>query len=79
MTADYQTNHAGGRSAYDAFWAPVRSVSATHVRSIGANRVEAVITYRRDSGRTVEDTTFALVQDGGALKIADSSVVSSSG
>ncbi|MBW4042378.1 MAG: protein kinase [Acidobacteria bacterium] len=80
MTAAYQTNHAGGRQSYDAFWAPVRSVSATQVRSIGTGRVEATITYVRDTGaRTVEDTTFVLVEDGGVLKIADSSVVSSSG
>ena len=79
MTADYQTNHAGGRASYDAFWAPVTAVSATDVRAIGTDRVEATITYHRHGGTTVEDTTFVLVPEGGVLKIADSSVVSSTG
>ena len=75
LTAAYQSGHAGGRQAYDRFWAPVRSISATNVRSIGTNLVEATLTYRRDDGSvSVEDTTFRLVQEGGVLKIADSSV-----
>ncbi|MGT2427128.1 serine/threonine-protein kinase [Amnibacterium kyonggiense] len=74
MTADYQTNHAGGRAAYDAFWAQVRSVRATDVRQIGTDEVEATLTYTRSSGVEVDDTTFRLVDEGGVLKIAESSV-----
>ena len=78
LTAGYQTGHAGGRASYDAFWRAVRSVSATDVRSIGTNEVEVTLTYRRTDGSVaVEDTTFRLVEEGGVLKIADSSVVSS--
>ena len=78
MTDAYRTDHAGGRAAYDEFWRPVRSVTATDVRSIGTDAVEATLTYRRSDGSTtVEDTTFRLVRDGGVLKIADSDVVSS--
>ncbi|RIX28860.1 serine/threonine protein kinase [Amnibacterium setariae] len=78
LTAGYQQNHAGGRASYDEFWRPVRSISATDVRSIGSDAVEATLTYRRSDGSvTVEDTTFRLVRDGGVLKIADSDVVSS--
>jgi hypothetical protein len=74
LTANYQTNHAGGRRGFDSFWAPVQSVSATNVRQIGTNLVRATLTYRRSSGTSVEVTTFRLVNEGGVLKIADSSV-----
>jgi hypothetical protein len=74
LTASYQTNHAGGRRGFDSFWAPVQSVSATNVRQIGTNLVRATLTYRRSSGTSVEVTTFRLVNEGGVLKIADSSV-----
>ena len=76
MTAAYQTNHAGGRQAYDRFWAPVRTVTATNIRATGTNRVEATITYRYDDGRvSVEPTSFELVESDGVLKIAESTVV----
>ncbi|GAA2753582.1 serine/threonine-protein kinase [Amnibacterium kyonggiense] len=74
MTADYQQNHAGGRAAYDEFWAQVRSIRATNVRQIGPDQVEATLTYTRASGVEVDDTTFRLVREGGVLKIADSAV-----
>jgi serine/threonine protein kinase len=78
MTTSYQSDHAGGRQAYDRFWAPVRTVTATRVRATGTNRVEATITYHYDDGRvTAEDTVFQLVRVDGVLKIADSSVVGS--
>ncbi|MGN6446254.1 serine/threonine-protein kinase [Amnibacterium sp.] len=75
MTAAYQSGHAGGRASYDAFWAQVRSVTATNVRRIADDRVEATLTYRRDSGVSVENTVFRLVREGGVWKIADSAVV----
>jgi hypothetical protein len=74
LTSDYQTNHAGGRQGFDSFWAPVQSVTATNVRQVGADLVRATLTYRRSSGTSVEVTTFRLVEQGGVLKIADSSV-----
>ena len=74
MTASYQTNHAEGRANFDAFWGQVQSVSATNVRQVGTNLVRATLTYRRSSGTSVEVTTFRLVNEGGVLKIADSSV-----
>jgi hypothetical protein len=78
LTGSYRQNHAGGRSGFDEFWRPVRSVTATDVRQTGTNAVEATLTYRRTDGSvTVEDTTFQLVREGGALLIADSAVVSS--
>jgi hypothetical protein len=78
MTPGYQTNHAGGRAAYDRFWAPVRSVAATDVRTTGSNRVAATITYRYDDGHVeVDDTVFQLVETGGVLRIAESTVLSS--
>lgn len=78
MTAAYQTNHAGGRQAYDRFWAPVRSVTATNVHATGADSVVATITYHYDDGHvTTEVTSFQLVESGGILKIDGSTVVSS--
>jgi hypothetical protein len=80
MTSSYQANHAGGRAAFDRFWAPVRSVSAGGIRATGGDTVQATITYRYDDGRVVtEVTSYRMVAEGGVLKIADSSVLSSNG
>ena len=80
LTPEYQANHAGGRNAYDRFWAPVGSASATNVRATGADSVQATITYRYRSGKvTTEVTGFRMVAQGGVLKIADSTVISSTG
>jgi hypothetical protein len=78
MTTAYQTNHAGGRSSYEAFWAPIRRVSASNVSGAAPDRAQATITYEyRDGRRVRERTSFRLVQVGGMLKINDSTVLSS--
>jgi serine/threonine protein kinase len=80
MTADYQTRHAGGRAAYDRFWGGFSAVSATQVAGSSPSTATALITYTRLDGTVVrERTTFGLVNEGGVLKIASSTVMSSSG
>ena len=51
----------------------------SEVKATPPSRVDATITYRRSGGRVaVERTSFRLVREDGILKIADSSVLSSS-
>lgn len=79
LTTQYQQSHAGGRGAYDRFWAAMTEVDIGSVVADGANRVTATITYHRRSGQIVDErTAFTLVRDNGILKIADSQVLSSS-
>ncbi len=79
MTAAYQTNHAGGRRAYERFWAPIERVSATNVSGDAPNRAQATLTYYYKDGRVVrERTAYRLVNEGGVLKISSSTVLSSS-
>jgi hypothetical protein len=76
MTADYQQNHAGGRSGYDSFWAQFSAVSLSNVTAQAPASVTATITYTyKSGGTTTERTEFGLVVDGGQVKIASSSVV----
>ena len=78
MTSAYQRNHAGGRRAYQRFWDQVERVSVSQVDATPPSRVDATITYRRSGGRVVaERTSYRLVRDGDILKIADSTVLSS--
>ena len=78
MTPAYQTNHAGGKRAYENFWRPVRRVTADNVSGRPPDGAEATITYYYRHGRVVrERTAYRLTNDGGALKIADSRVLSS--
>jgi eukaryotic-like serine/threonine-protein kinase len=78
MTANYQTNHAGGRRGYERFWAPIRRVSVSGVVGRPPGRAEATITYFYRSGRVdTERTGFGLVEEGGQLKISSSTVISS--
>ncbi|WP_461474142.1 serine/threonine-protein kinase [Microbacterium sp. HJ5] len=79
MTADYQENHAGGRGGYEAFWSQVAAVELSDVSASGLNRAQATLTYRFHDGRVVDEvTSFDLVDDGGLLKIAATTVLSSS-
>jgi hypothetical protein len=79
MTADYQQNHAGGRAAYDAFWAPVDRVSVRDVSGSAPDSAQATVVYYYDSGKvTTEVTSYRLVPEDGILKIAGSDVLSSS-
>ncbi len=80
MTAEYQTQHAGGRAAYNRFWGGFSAVSATQVTGSSPSTATALITYTRLDGTVIrERTTYRLVDEGGVLKIADSTVMSSSG
>ncbi|GGK79761.1 serine/threonine-protein kinase [Ornithinimicrobium pekingense] len=78
MTADYQTNHAGGFEAYDRFWSAISDVAVSDVEATPPDRVVATLTYTFTDGRVdVERTAYRLVDDGGTLKIAASEVLSS--
>jgi hypothetical protein len=79
MTADYQENHAGGRDAYNAFWAAIESVEITEISAPAPDQVQATLIYRyRDGGVVQEVTAYRLVDEAGVLKIAASEVLSSS-
>jgi eukaryotic-like serine/threonine-protein kinase len=78
MTTWYQTNHAGGRQAYQRFWDAIDRVSVTDVSGIPPNSARATITYYFEDGRVVrERTAYALVNEGGRLKISRTTVLSS--
>jgi hypothetical protein len=79
MTARYQTGHAGGRQAYERFWADVDRVSVSGVRGTAPATAQATVTYHYRGNRVVvERTSYRLVQEDGILKIDDSAVLSSS-
>lgn len=78
MTADYQTNHAGGRGGYDSFWNAVSDVEVSDVTASGPDRGQATLTYYYADGSVVQEVTaFRLVDEGGVLKIAATEVLSS--
>ncbi len=76
MTAEYQQDHAGGRSGYESFWAPIAKVTLSDVSAQPPGSVTATIRYQYRDGRVVvERTGFGLVQQAGQWKIASSSVL----
>ena len=78
MTASYQTNHAGGREAYQRFWDAVSKITVADVRGIPPDSAQATLTYYFNDGRVVrERTAYGLVDEGGNLKINNSTVLSS--
>jgi eukaryotic-like serine/threonine-protein kinase len=78
MTASYQTNHAGGRQAYQRFWDAIGKINVTDVRGIPPSSAQATITYYFKDGRVVrERTAYGLINDNGRLKISSSTVLSS--
>ena len=78
MTASYQTNHAGGRQAYQRFWDAVGRVSVADVNGMPPDSAQATITYYFEDGRVVRERTgYGLVNEGGRLKINSSTVLSS--
>lgn len=78
MTADYQENHAGGRSAYEAFWNGIADVEVAEVSASAPDQAQATLTYRFRDGRTVQEVTaYRLADEGGVLKIAATDVLSS--
>jgi hypothetical protein len=79
MTADYQENHAGGRDAYNAFWAAIESVEITEVSAPAPDQVQATLIYHYRDGSVVQEVTaYRLVEEAGVRKIAASEVISSS-
>jgi eukaryotic-like serine/threonine-protein kinase len=78
MTASYQTNHAGGRQAYQRFWDAISKITVADVRGIPPDSAQATLTYYFNDGRVVrERTAYGLVNEGGSLKINSSTVLSS--
>jgi eukaryotic-like serine/threonine-protein kinase len=78
MTASYQTNHAGGRQAYQRFWDAVGRISVADVRGLPPNSAQATLTYYFKDGRVVRERTgYGLVNERGRLKINSSTVISS--
>ena len=78
MTADYQVNHVGGRDAYDSFWGQVSAVAIADVTATAPDGAQATLTYTFTDGRVVQEVTaYRLVDEGGVLKIAETSVLSS--
>ena len=78
MTQSYQTNHAGGRQAYQRFWDAIDRISVAEVTGSPPNSAQATITYYFRDGRVVrERTAYGLVNEGGRLKINSSTVLSS--
>ena len=79
MTDSYQTNTARGRRSYERFWGGFQRVTARVVSATPPSRVRATLTYYLNDGRVMtEATVFELVEEEGALKIDDSTVLSSS-
>jgi phage-related baseplate assembly protein len=78
MTASYQTNHAGGRQAYQRFWDAIDKVVLTDVRGSSPDSAQATITYYFKDGRAVrERTAYGLLDERGRLKINSSTVLNS--
>jgi serine/threonine protein kinase len=78
MTASYQTNHAGGRQAYQRFWDAISKITVADVRGIPPDSAQATLTYYFKDGRVQrERTAYGLVDEGGRLKINSSTVLSS--
>ena len=78
LTAAYQRNPSGGRRSYDSFWGQVDKVSVSRVTADPPSKVEATVTYDRGGRISVDRMSFRLVREDGVLKIAGSSVISSS-
>jgi eukaryotic-like serine/threonine-protein kinase len=78
MTADYQTNHAGGFSGYQQFWSQIQRVSVQNVQSTSPSTVDATVDYFYQDGRVVEEqTNYGMAFEGDRWKIASSTVSSS--
>lgn len=78
MTTDYQENHVGGRAAYDDFWGDVTVVTISDVVATAPDRAQATLTYAFTDGSVVQEVTaYRFVDEGGVLKIAETTVLSS--
>jgi hypothetical protein len=78
MTTDYQVNHVGGRAAYESFWGEVADLAIADVTASAPDRAQATLTYTFTDGRVVREVTaYRLAEEGGQLKIAATTVLSS--
>jgi len=78
LTARYQAGTTGGRESYEDFWDGIEEVAVDDLRGTPPDGAEATITYTFDDDRVVQErTSFRLVEQGGELKIDDSTVISS--
>jgi len=78
LTPNFQTGIAQNRQYYDSFWGGVDLVLATDISGVPPDQAEATLTYYFADGRvSVERTSYRLVQDGGILKLDNSTVLSS--
>ena len=78
LTSQYQADHARGRQNFQAFWDAIAGVTVANTSALGPGRVQATISYRYRNGSVVDEVTaFDLVRQGGTIKIAGTSVLSS--
>ena len=78
LTDAYQAS-TGGRQDYERFWAGIDRVEAQDVTATPPDRSDATLIYHLKDGQVVvERTSFRLVDEGGTLKISDSSVLNRS-
>ena len=78
LTPSFQSGIAENRDYYERFWSGVAQVGVSDVTATPPGTVEATVTYTfTDGSVSVERTSYQLVDDGGALKIDSSSVLTS--
>ena len=78
LTTTFQTGIARNRTYYESFWNGIDRVIATDISGDPPNHAQATLTYYFADGRvSVERTAYTLVQDGGILKLDNSTVLSS--
>lgn len=78
LTDRYRTTTSGNRATYDRFWTSVDTVDVLQATGSAPGSVVATLRYAFTDGRRYEErTSYALVDDGGVLKIDRSSVLSS--
>jgi serine/threonine protein kinase len=78
LTPAFQTGIAQDRQYYESFWSGIKRVVVSNPSGNPPDTAEATITYYFTDGKvTVERTAYRLVQDGGILKLDNSTVLSS--
>ncbi len=78
LTSYFQTHTAQNRQYYQRFWDSVKRVTVSNAQGAAPDMAGATITYYFKDGRVVvEDSLFTLKRDGGILKIASTTVLSS--
>jgi hypothetical protein len=78
LTPTFQTGIARDRQYYDSFWGGIDRVVVSDASGTPPDTAEATITYYfKDGTVSVERTSYRLVDDGGVLKLDNSTVLSS--